>query len=140
MKSSLSALAISALFALSLNSQAHEGEEPGHMHDGSAPAMHNVQDMHDDMHPDEHLSEMRAHMDEAHGAWAQGKVRRINKSLGKVTLRHGPLQAVDMPAMSMVFSMRNRKKLDLLEVGDEIEFQVIKDKDGNLVITDIRHK
>ena len=39
----------------------------------------------------------------APGAQSEGEVRKVDKDQGKVTLRHGPLQNLDMPAMTMVF-------------------------------------
>lgn len=69
-------------------------------------------------------------------AWAQGEtgtgegeVRRIDKASGKVTLRHGPLQGLDMPAMTMVFQTRNPALLERLKVGEKIRFSV--SRDGN---------
>src|SRR5688572_20364432 len=32
-----------------------------------------------------------------------GEVRKVDKQQGKLTLRHGPLSNLDMPAMTMVF-------------------------------------
>jgi Cu(I)/Ag(I) efflux system periplasmic protein CusF len=62
-------------------------------------------------------------------AWAQGtsgEVVKIDKGQGKVTLKHGPIQNLDMPAMSMVFRVRDPQWLDQLKAGDKIRFDAEK--------------
>lgn len=77
-----------------------------------------------------------------HGAHANdlasGEVRRIDKTQNKVTLRHGELKAVEMPAMTMAFPVKEPKQLDGLKVGDKVLFKVIKQADGTLVVADIK--
>lgn len=53
---------------------------------------------------------------------ADGEVRKIDKAQGKLTLRHGPLQNLDMPAMTMVFRVADPKVLDTLKEGDKVKF------------------
>lgn len=57
----------------------------------------------------------------------EGEVRRIDTAAGKVTLRHGPLQGLDMPAMTMVFQAKDPGLLDRLKVGDKIRFVTTRD-------------
>ena len=52
----------------------------------------------------------------------EGEVRKIDKDAGKVTLRHGPIQNLDMPAMSMVFRVADPKMLDQVREGDKVRF------------------
>jgi len=68
----------------------------------------------------------------------EGEVRRINKELGKITLRHGELKALGMPPMTMVFNIRNPALLDAVKVGDTVLFTAAKDADGSFVITAIK--
>jgi Cu/Ag efflux protein CusF len=42
---------------------------------------------------------------------SDGEVRKVDKEQGKITLRHGPLQNLDMPAMTMVFKVADPKVL-----------------------------
>jgi len=58
---------------------------------------------------------------------AEGEVRRIDKDAGKVTLRHGPIEAMDMPAMTMVFRVSDPAMLDRLAVGDKVRFTTAKE-------------
>ncbi|RYY92839.1 MAG: copper-binding protein [Comamonadaceae bacterium] len=53
---------------------------------------------------------------------SEGEVRRVDRAAGKVTLRHGPLLNLDMPAMTMVFTAADRRLLDGLKVGDKVRF------------------
>jgi Cu(I)/Ag(I) efflux system periplasmic protein CusF len=69
---------------------------------------------------------------------ASGEVRRIDRAQNKVTLRHGELKSVEMPAMTMAFTVREPKQLDPLKVGDKVVFKVVKQPDGALVVTDIK--
>lgn len=53
---------------------------------------------------------------------SDGEVRKVDKEQGKVTLRHGPLQNLDMPGMTMVFKAANPKLIDGLKEGDKVKF------------------
>lgn len=53
---------------------------------------------------------------------SDGEVRKVDKEQGKVTLRHGPLANLDMPAMTMVFKASDPKLLDGLKEGDKVKF------------------
>jgi uncharacterized cupredoxin-like copper-binding protein len=53
---------------------------------------------------------------------SEGEVRKIDKESKKITLRHGPLKNLDMPAMTMVFQVRDPAALDAVKVGDKIRF------------------
>jgi Cu(I)/Ag(I) efflux system protein CusF len=61
-----------------------------------------------------------------HGATAapqdDGEVRKVDKAQGKVTLRHGPLANLEMPAMTMVFRAADPKLLEGLKEGDKVKF------------------
>ncbi|WP_119423047.1 copper-binding protein [Desertibaculum subflavum] len=60
-------------------------------------------------------------------ARGEGEVRKVDASAGKVTLRHGPLEGLDMPAMTMVFRVAEPAMLDRLKVGDRIRFVTAKE-------------
>lgn len=67
---------------------------------------------------------------------SDGEVRKVDIAQGKVTLRHGPLANLDMPAMTMVFTVSSPKLLDGLKQGDKVRFAADK-KDGAYVVTAI---
>lgn len=51
-----------------------------------------------------------------------GEVRRVDKTNSKITLRHGPIKNLDMPAMTMVFQIREPALLETLKAGDKVLF------------------
>jgi Cu/Ag efflux protein CusF len=56
-------------------------------------------------------------------AMSDGEVRRVDKDAKKITVRHGPLANLDMPAMTMVFQVKDPAMLDQVRAGDKIKFQ-----------------
>jgi Cu(I)/Ag(I) efflux system periplasmic protein CusF len=58
----------------------------------------------------------------AGAALAEGEIRKVDKGAGKVTIRHGPIKNLDMPAMTMVFQVKDPAMLDLFKSGDRINF------------------
>ncbi len=62
-----------------------------------------------------------------------GEVRKIDMAQGKLTLRHGPLANLDMPAMTMVFTVANPKLLDGLKQGDKVKFTAQKKGEAYVV-------
>lgn len=66
----------------------------------------------------------------------EGEVRRVDKSTGKVTLRHGPITgALEMPAMSMVFQTKDPALVDRLKPGDRGRFVISKDDGGYWILS-----
>ena len=50
------------------------------------------------------------------------QVKKVDKAAGKVTLSHGPLTNLNMPAMTMVFRVKDATWLDQMKEGDKIRF------------------
>lgn len=65
-----------------------------------------------------------------------GEVRRIDAANKKVTIKHGEIKSIAMPAMTMVFQVRDPATLDKLKVGDKVKFAVEK-LNGALVVTQL---
>ena len=57
---------------------------------------------------------------------SQGEVRKVDKSAGKVTIKHGPLANLEMPPMTMVFQVKDPAMLDQVKAGDAIRFKAEK--------------
>ena len=55
-------------------------------------------------------------------AMTEGEVRKVDKEAGKVTLRHGPIDSLGMPAMTMVFRVADPKMLEQLKEGEKVRF------------------
>lgn len=69
-------------------------------------------------------------------ALTDGEVRKIDKDAKKLTLRHAPIKNLDMPAMTMVFQVKDLAMLDQVKVGDKVKFQAEK-IGGALTVTQI---
>ena len=51
-----------------------------------------------------------------------GEVRKVDKGAGKLTIRHSEIRNLEMPAMTMVFTVKDPEMLDRLKEGDKIKF------------------
>jgi Cu(I)/Ag(I) efflux system protein CusF len=69
-------------------------------------------------------------------AMTAAEVRKVDMDAKKITLRHGPIQNLDMPAMTMVFQVRDHAMLEQVKAGDKIRFTADKN-DGAYRITRI---
>ena len=67
---------------------------------------------------------------------SDGEVRKVDKEQGKVTLKHGPLKNLDMPAMTMVFKVADPKMLEGIKEGDKVKFAADK-INGAITVTAI---
>lgn len=67
---------------------------------------------------------------------SEGEVRRVDKDAKKITVRHGPLANLDMPAMTMVFQVQDPGMLDRVKTGDKVKF-VAEKVGGAFTITKI---
>jgi Cu/Ag efflux protein CusF len=56
------------------------------------------------------------------GAMVDGEVRKVDKGQDRLTLRHGPIQNLDMPGMTMVFRVADPAMLEGLKEGDKVRF------------------
>ena len=65
-----------------------------------------------------------------------GEVRKVDKETGKLTLKHGVIKNLDMPAMTMVFQVKDKTVLDKLQPGDKVKFKAL-NEDGKFTATEI---
>ena len=66
-----------------------------------------------------------------------GEVKKVDPDNGKITLKHGDIKNLDMPGMTMVFTVRDKGQLTNLKPGDKVKFMVIQEG-GKMIITDIQ--
>ena len=59
-------------------------------------------------------------------ALSDGEVRKVDKDAKKITIKHGPLASLDMPAMTMVFQVKDPAMLDRVKAGDKVKFRAEK--------------
>ena len=64
------------------------------------------------------------------------EVRKVDMAQGKITLKHGEIKSLDMPPMTMVFSVKDKAMLQTVKPGDKIMIKVA-NLDGKLTVTDI---
>lgn len=57
---------------------------------------------------------------------AEGEIRKVDRDAQKLTIRHGRLEKLDMPAMTMVFQVKDSAMLDQVKVGDKVRFDAEK--------------
>jgi Cu(I)/Ag(I) efflux system periplasmic protein CusF len=55
-------------------------------------------------------------------AMTAGEVKKVDKDAGKVTIKHGRIENLDMPGMTMIFRVKDAAILDQLKEGDKINF------------------
>ena len=67
-------------------------------------------------------------------AMSTGEVKKVDKSSGKMTIKHGPLANLGMDAMTMVFRVQDKAMLDQVKAGDKINF-VAEEPNGQLTVT-----
>lgn len=67
---------------------------------------------------------------------ADGEIRKVDKDAAKLTIRHGELKDLGMPAMTMVFRVQDKAMLTQVAAGDKVRFTVAK-VDGALTVTAI---
>jgi uncharacterized cupredoxin-like copper-binding protein len=59
-------------------------------------------------------------------AMAEGEVRKVDMSTKKITIKHGELRNLDMPAMTMVFLVKDPAMLKQVKAGDKVRFRAEK--------------
>lgn len=53
---------------------------------------------------------------------SQGEVRKVDKDAQKITIKHGPIDNLGMPPMTMVFRVRDPAMLEQVSRGDQVNF------------------
>jgi Cu/Ag efflux protein CusF len=57
---------------------------------------------------------------------ADGEVRKVDMETKKITIRHGTIENLGMPPMTMVFQVKDPALLDQVKAGDKIRFNAEK--------------
>jgi len=78
-----------------------------------------------------------AHLGAHAEAWVDAEVKKIDKPAARVTLKHGEIRALDVPAMTMTWRVKDAAMLDNLQVGDHIQFSAERSA-NQYVITQIK--
>jgi len=59
---------------------------------------------------------------QANTALTEGEIRKVDKDAKKITIKHGPIRNLDMPAMTMVFQVKDPAMLGQVKAGDKVKF------------------
>ena len=111
LKSNVSLFAAIALLSLGVPHVAHSAETPA-------------------------KESMKSEQTTAAADMTDGEIRKVDKDTKKVTIKHGEIKNLDMPAMTMVFQAKDAAMLETLKVGDKIRFKAVSEK-GAFVIAEV---
>lgn len=70
---------------------------------------------------------------------AEGEVMKVDADQGKITLKHGPIENLGMPGMTMVFKAGDPAMTAQVKAGDKVKFEADK-IDGAITVTKIAKK
>ena len=59
-------------------------------------------------------------------AMSEGEIRKIDPAMRKLTIKHGELKNLDMPAMTMVFQVKDPAMIERVKPGDKVRFRADK--------------
>ena len=63
-----------------------------------------------------------AFADDTHHKLVEGEVRKVDRDAQKITIKHGPMPSLEMPAHTMVFQVKEPAMLDKVKAGDRVRF------------------
>jgi len=126
-------LTSSLFLAFLASTSAFAAEQHDHSmgHDGMQqmdPAA--MQAMHDNMH----VGKAMPHDDGQAMLLSDGIVKKVDAQKGKVTLTHGEIANVRMPAMTMSYRVKQAQWLESIHVGDKVRFAMDKVNDEFVVV------
>lgn len=73
---------------------------------------------------------------DASTAMSSGEIKKVDKSAGKLTIKHGPLVNLGMDGMTMNFRVSDPAMLDTIKPGDKVSF-LAEEPNGQLTVTKI---
>lgn len=104
-----------------------------HGHGAGAPGGSGAASMPGMQHGSGNAAEMEkehAHIGQPGAVLADGEVREIRRDSGRISLSHGAVPSMGLPAMTMVYRARDPAMLDRLSVGDRVRFAAEKSGDA----------
>jgi Cu/Ag efflux protein CusF len=74
-----------------------------------------------------------AHHPAAAADLVEGEIRKVDVEAAKITIKHGEIKNLDMPAMTMVFNVKDKAMLEKVKVGDKVKFKAVTEEGRNFV-------
>ncbi len=72
----------------------------------------------------------------AQSGFTAGQIKKIDTDRGLVTLKHGPIESLGMPDMTMIYRLAQPEQIEGFKVGDHVFFKVGKVR-GTLVLVEL---
>jgi Cu(I)/Ag(I) efflux system protein CusF len=94
----------------------------------AVPAFAQMKDM--DMKSDKEASKGSVHK-------ATGVVTKVDPKSGKVTIKHGPVQSMKWPAMTMAFTVKDKALLEKLRKDKKVDFEFVQ-QGNDYVVTAVK--
>lgn len=69
-------------------------------------------------------------------AYASGEIKNIDPDRGTITLKHGAIENLGMPEMTMIFRLAKPVTVESLNVGNKVRFKADRIQ-GLLVVTEL---
>lgn len=69
-------------------------------------------------------------------ALTSGEIRTVDRENQRLTIRHGDIENLGMPGMTMVFRVKPPATIDNLKPGDKIRFHAEREA-GSLIVTEV---
>jgi Cu(I)/Ag(I) efflux system periplasmic protein CusF len=86
---------------------------------------------------DEHSAHHPAASASAAADMTDAEVRKVDKGGAKITLKHGEIKNLDMPPMTMVFTVKDKAVLDSVQPGDKVKFKAVNEA-GKYTVTELQ--
>lgn len=84
-----------------------------------------------------HMHDMQHNQKSAQaGSLHEGLIKKIDSKKATVTLRHGDIAEVGMPAMTMSYPVQHAHDLAALHPGDKVRF-TMENRDGDYIVVHI---
>jgi Cu(I)/Ag(I) efflux system protein CusF len=88
------------------------------------------------VYSDDKHHQSNASQSKAASALTEGEIRRVDKKAKTVTIKHRPIEELRMPAMTMMFEVKDPAMLDHLKAGDKVRFRAER-SGGDFTVTKI---
>jgi Cu/Ag efflux protein CusF len=83
------------------------------------------------------MSSSAAKSGASNASMSHGEVKKVDMAAGKITIKHGPLENLQMEGMTMAFKVKDPAMLSQVKVGDKIDF-VAEEVNGALTVTQLQ--
>jgi Cu/Ag efflux protein CusF len=69
--------------------------------------------------------------------YTKGEITKVDEKAKKITIKHGELKNLEMPAMTMVFAVANDAMIGKAKVGQKVEFVAERVK-GKITVVEMK--